>query len=379
MLFARPLLAITLVLTVMGSAAPADARGAADGVGHGRSSTGQAATASARPDRVPARPSHPGRPDPQPEPEPDPQAEPEPDPQPEPEPEPEPDPAAPIRFGLTTGTAWSQGEFDHVAALAGERASWLLYYADFGQELRHLELEQIQLAGAEPILTWEPFDHTGGVEQPTYRLQRIVDGAFDDYLARSARTLRDWGQPVTLRFAHEMNGDWYPWSELVNGNRPGQYVAAYRHVHRVFAEQGATNVRWMWSPNVEYPGSAPLAGLYPGHDVVDVIGLDGYNWGSSQPGTTWRSPAEVFDPTMAILRQLSPGTPIVLAEVASTEHGGDKAAWNGELFAWMAAQPDLEGFVWFHLDKETDWRIDSSPASASAFRAGLTQLRAGGR
>jgi hypothetical protein len=45
----------------------------------------------------------------------------------------------------------------------------------------------------------------------------------------------------------------------------------------------------------------------------------------------------------------------------------------------MATQPDLAGFVWFQLDKETDWRIDSSRSSTTAFRDGLARLRQTGR
>jgi beta-mannanase len=136
----------------------------------------------------------------------------------------------------------------------------------------------------------------------------------------------------------------------------------------------------MWSPNVEFPGSQPLEGLYPGTDYVDVVGIDGYNWGSSQGSQqTWQRPDEIFDATMATVRRLAPGTPIVLAEVASAELGGDKAVWNAQLFDWMAAQPDLAGFVWFQLDKETDWRIDSSRSSTAAFHEGLARLRQAGR
>ncbi|MEQ7739105.1 hypothetical protein, partial [Escherichia coli] len=70
-----------------------------------------------------------------------------------------------------------------------------------------------------------------------------------------------------------------------------------------------------------------------------------------------------------------PGKPILVAETASTEVGGSKAAWNTDLVSYLAAQPDVMGFVWFNLQKEADWRINSSDASASALKSALLARR----
>jgi beta-mannanase len=67
-----------------------------------------------------------------------------------------------------------------------------------------------------------------------------------------------------LRFAAEMNGDWLPWSEGVNGNRAGDYVAVWRHVRARFRHAGADNAIWVWNPIATYEGSTPLRGLFPG-------------------------------------------------------------------------------------------------------------------
>ncbi|MDQ0870290.1 hypothetical protein QFZ70_002763 [Arthrobacter sp. V1I9] len=42
---------------------------------------------------------------------------------------------------------------------------------------------------------------------------------------------------------------------------------------------------------------------------------------------------------------------------------------------YLAAQPDVMGFAWFHLQKEADWRINSSPSSAFALNAALLARR----
>jgi beta-mannanase len=283
---------------------------------------------------------------------------------------------APLRFGVTTpGGPLATAELDQVARISGEQPSVVLWYADFTTEAPVDALHAVQGRGATPLITWEPWRAGGGVNQPGYALARIASGAHDAYLRRWARALRSFGGPVMLRFAHEMNGDWCPWSEAVNGNRPSDYVAAWRHVHAVFSAAGASNVTWVWSPNVVYPGSTPLTGLFPGDDVVDVVAIDGYNWGTTRPGMTWTTPADLFGPTLAQARTVAPGKPLMIAETASAEAGGSKAAWIQELFTWLRTQPDVRTVVWFHHQKETDWRIDSSPGSAAAFAAGLAAWR----
>ncbi len=65
----------------------------------------------------------------------------------------------------------------------------------------------------------------------------------------------------------------------------------------------------------------------------------------------------------------------MLGEVASAEQGGSKAAWTTSLFRLLAAHPEVVAFTWFDLDKETDWRVESSASSVRSFRAGLAARR----
>ena len=284
-----------------------------------------------------------------------------------------------LRFGVTTpGGPSATDELDAVTATVGEAPSIVLSYADFTREPDVAGLEAVTARGAVPLVTWEPWVAGGGRVQPAHALDRITAGDHDAYLRRWAEALKAFGRPVLLRFAHEMNGDWYPWAEGVNGNGPGDHAAAWRHVHAVFAAVGTPEVSWVWSPNVPYAGSVPLDGLYPGADVVDAVALDGYNWGASLPWGGWTSPQALFDPGLAELRRLAPGLPVLIAETASGELGGSKPDWVRDLVAHLAAQPDVTALVWFDHLKETDWRIASTPESAAALRAALLQRRSTG-
>lgn len=277
--------------------------------------------------------------------------------------------AVPVGVTVPWGPVDAQRLADTTAVLRHVPA-YLEWYTGFGEAPDVAKLQAVTDAGSVPVVTWEPWVWTAGVDQPAYALDRVTAGDFDPYLAQWADALAAWDRPVLLRFAHEMNGDWYPWSAGVNGNTAADYVDAWRHVHDVFAAHGADDVRWVWAPNVVYPGSTPLTALYPGDAYVDVLGVDGYNWGTSVSWGSWVSGRQVFEQTFAELRALAPSKPLLVTETASSELGGSKAAWVEDLITWSAGQ-GLLGIIWFDENKETDWRMASSPESAAAFGIAL--------
>lgn len=277
---------------------------------------------------------------------------------------------AALRLGIINPGGPLRGdELDRIESQLGERASLAVIYKDFDQPVPIAELDAAAARGSTTLLTWEPWRAGAGVVQPAFTSESITSGAHDAYITEWARSLAAWGKPVMLRYGHEMNGNWYPWAERVNGNTDGSYVQAYRHVHDIFAAAGASNVSWVWNPNV--PNAVPMSVVYPGSNYVDIAALDGYNWGTTQPWSSWQTPQQLFGGGLNELRSLAPGKPIVIGEVASAEAGGSKADWNRDLIDYLAAQSDVTGFLWFDLNKEVDWRIDSSPQSVSAFAAAL--------
>jgi len=232
-----------------------------------------------------------------------------------------------------------------------------------------------------PILTWQSFADWKNGADPNFALSTILSGAHDAQIAAWVAAAKAYGKPLYIRFDHEMNGDWYPWGQGVNGNTPAQFVAAWKYVVNKFRSGGATNVRWVWSPaeiNVDpangFPaGQYPLTGLYPGDAYVDMVGMDGYNFGTSGQGTAgWRSFTTVFGATYAAIRALAPSKPIYIAETNCAEAGGDKAAWITSAFLTEipASFPALIGVVWFDAFGTFDplWAITTSPSALSAYR-----------
>jgi Glycosyl hydrolase family 26 len=224
------------------------------------------------------------------------------------------------------------------------------------------------LAGGRiPLVTWEPWTNSIGIP-----LDDIINGVHDTMIQTRAQSAKNVGGTFFLRWGHEMNGNWYPWDGFHNGANaagPAKYVSAYRHIHDIFTAAGATNVLWVLCPNSDnVPNDAwnQWSAYYPGDSYVDWMGVDGYNWGDILPASGWRPFSMIFGtlyPTMA-----ATGKPILISETSSAEAGGDKAAWiAGILPALRSSFPAIKGLVWFHINKETVWTVDSTPASAAAF------------
>ncbi len=271
-----------------------------------------------------------------------------------------------------SGAPWHPAKIDEFSTTAGTPPSVVMWYQDWAhrgiKEFDRNKMDAVVSRGAMPMVTWEPWDHTKGMLQPNYTLQSINCGKRDAYIRQWARDSAAWGKPFYLRFAHEMNGNWNSWSPGVNGNTAPQYVSAWRRIHDIFRHEGAKNVRWVWSPNVEYNGSTPFANVYPGDAYVHWVGMDGYNWGTTQSWSSWMGLAEVFGPSYDKLADMT-NKPMMIAETASTELGGDKAAWirQGLLNEVPSRFPRIRAVVWFDENKETDWRVNSSRASLAAY------------
>ena len=262
------------------------------------------------------------------------------------------------------GGAWQPQKIAELEAAVGRELDIVQWFNSWRYDFEARPVEDALLAGRTPLITWQP---------NTQSLADIANGKHDDYLRTWAVGIREVGRDaaargladeVYLRPFPEMNGDWIPW----NGDPEG-LIAAWRHMVELFAAEGAGNVRWVWSPNItDWPRveENKLERYYPGGDYVDIIGLDGYNWGDTQVWSTWQSFEAIY--TVPYKRVSALGSePIWLTEIASAESGGNKALWIKEMLD-NRAFPRVEAVVWFHERKEADWRANSSKRAAKAFR-----------
>ncbi|MBU4376167.1 MAG: discoidin domain-containing protein [Candidatus Omnitrophica bacterium] len=229
------------------------------------------------------------------------------------------------------------------------------------------------------------------------RLLEIINGDFDSYIQNWAFEAKAYGKPLWVCFDGEMNGDWHNGSGAANGGAtldgygdptkpdgPEIYIDAWRHIHDIFEAVGADNVAWVWSVNnSDWPREPwnKFQNYYPGDDYVDWLGVDGYNWNRVEYAG-WQSFQQVFDNqedeysnSFNRLRAISTEKPIIIAEFACAHelkaNGKRKREWITETFNLLeTTYPYVKCFIWFDMDKEENWLIDS--AGNEAPRAALS-------
>jgi mannan endo-1,4-beta-mannosidase len=201
------------------------------------------------------------------------------------------------------------------------------------------------------------------IEPESVTLASIVTGRWDSYLRSYALAVRAFGHPVILSFGHEMNGTWYRWG---SGHvSPAVFVAAWRHVVQVFRLEQASNAVWAWTVNSVNAGSDALGQWWPGASWVNLVGIDGYYYRSSD---TFGS---VFGRTIAKIRTFS-SAPVLITETAVGDTP-DRVQQITALIAGVRAA-HLVGMVWFDRAQHQgvlhqDWRLEDDPAGLAAFRA----------
>jgi mannan endo-1,4-beta-mannosidase len=284
----------------------------------------------------------------------------------------EPAPTRDIDWGLYR-IYWSGRDYvEDMARMVARHPTppdYVMFYRDLGHlRFPRKAVDAIRSIDATPVVslelgTWH--------DERSRQLPRLLSGAFDEDLEAWAAAARSEGGRVLLRFGFEMNGDWFSW----NGS-PEDFVAAWRHAHEIFRSVGAENVEWVWSPNVVSIPDVPANDMhlyYPGDDVVDRIGLDGYNFGEEHDEWHhWQMFGEVFDTVLDDMVAHYPGKPILIAETGSAPGApGQKAAWIRDAWRTLGQHPAVDGAIWFDLDKrregEPNWRIDAEPDALQAF------------
>lgn len=293
-------------------------------------------------------------------------------------------PGLPLWGVALDGNPLTRERLDKVEAQTGFPFQIVVFFLQWTSNLHQdnfpiESLAAIRERGSIPCITWEPMFYENG-HAVTINWQRIVNGDYDPYLTTFARQAREFGNPLIIRLAHEMNLNHYHWgttSDEYNKESPEIYKRIYRHVVDLFKKEGANNVLWAFSPNAE---SVPapdtdkknswnrVENYYPGHTYVDILGMDGYNWGPARTlekdgwQSRWQRFDELFGMLYRELRNLAPSKPIIVFETASVAVGGDKKKWLEEALS-ISSTWNLSGLVWFEVDKEFDWRLASGIAS----------------
>lgn len=241
---------------------------------------------------------------------------------------------------------------------------WPLKWDGFGDG--HTPSERVHERGAIVMKTI-------GLDSPGI-LAKILAGTEDAAIVKWAYEARAFGHPMFLRPFWEANGDWYAWG------RSSEYVAAWRYLHRIISAV-AKNVSFVYCPNVIYDGPSGeyLTSMFPGTDVVDWMGMDGYSSASPIKNVGWKTGRTLYKATYEALQALHPTAPVMICESAASETGGSKPVWLRNLLDHALPEdfPRVKAYVYFNwniieqpANERIDWPIESTEASTAAYKAG---------
>jgi mannan endo-1,4-beta-mannosidase len=255
---------------------------------------------------------------------------------------------------------------------AGKNVKTVSTYLTVGHALDPKLVALARKKGVRLLISWLPDKGKDTAKAPGFRLSAIAAGKFDPDLKLLAKQIKSLKKGAIVRPMPDPNTPWYAWSGTVNGNRPGDYVRAWKHVRKVLVKTAGKKVKLLWSV---YGRSVPdnkanaISVYFPGAKQVDLVGADAYNFGNAQ-GLTWTTPADLFAPAYGTLQKLAKKKPFWISETGSTAKGGDKGAWIGALGQLGKTMPKLAGVVWYDVrDSTGDFRVPRSGAAAAAFKA----------
>jgi beta-mannanase len=238
----------------------------------------------------------------------------------------------------------------------GKKPYLVMVFVDWGAYIDEQVIKDVYAQDCVLFVTWEPWR---AARKKRINCNKILSGKYDRYIKSFAGRLKKIKKKVFLRFGHEMNGNWYPWSGIKIGQE--RYKAIYRYVKDTFDSEGVENIEWVFSINWEnIPRKNDYSLYYPGDSYVDYIGIDGYNWGKTQSWSRWMGFKDIF-----FKRYKEIGArfqkPVLISEFGCADKGGDKAVWIKDALRAIKKMKEVKGFVLFNVDKEADWRfrIDS--------------------
>ena len=275
---------------------------------------------------------------------------------------PVPVPASPLVGVYEPGVPGSWSQIAEFTSATGVRPRIVVYYSPWNEAFSTSFAQAALDHNAYVLVQLQPKGVT---------LASIVAGGSDAYLRSYADAVVAFGHPVILSFGHEMNGTWYSWG--YGHAPPATFVAAWRHVVRVFRTAGAANVTWLWTVNSIAGASSALSQWWPGAAWVDWTGVDGYYFRATD---TFGS---VFGPAIADIRTFS-SAPLLIAETA-VGTTPNRESQISALFAGVRAD-GLAGVVWFDETQHAglyhqDWRLEGDPSAVASFTAAANSLSGG--
>jgi hypothetical protein len=219
------------------------------------------------------------------------------------------------------------------------------------------------------VFSWAPVIWSTG---QMYSWEDISSGGLDQsVIIPEAMRLKDSGTTVFLSLFPEADA-----TAGTSQGSPSQFVAAWRHVHNLFAELKVRNVVWVWTTTGYLPHTSTIAAMYPGNSYVDWIGYDPYNYFSCR-NSPWRSFSQTIGPFYEWLSSRHYGKPIMLTEYGTSADPANpdlEVSWYQGIKATIKKYSGIKALnLWNSATTQCDFTLSnqSTQGQAAYRQAGL--------
>ncbi len=272
------------------------------------------------------------------------------------------------RFGFFSSRLWEDYENNlrEEIKVFGAVPGYILWYLQMGEGFPLQVAESNKQLGIYTVINQDLKSDQFSPEENNGILKEIISGKWDEYFKKLACQSRDLNMKIYYRFGYEMNGEWFSW-----GKKSKLFVKAWRHTKKIFEKEKADNVLWIFSPSVvwgEQTFEKDVDPYYPGKDYVDIVALDGYNFGDLHDQYhRWESFEKVYANSIAGL--MSYGKPMWIAEIGCPSDSR-RHYWLRDFLDFFDSNNCFEVFLWFneHKSGEPNFRIDADKESLRIFR-----------
>lgn len=290
--------------------------------------------------------------------------------------------------------------FDSPDTYAGFKASvgtapavWSVWadWADGNSSFPTDVVNQLRADGTVPLIFWQPVGTNRPPGHPTapplqescgVDYSKIISGKWDTYIHQWAQQAVGMGR-ILVRFAHEMDGGWFPFGVTRCQNTADKFKTMWKHVVKIFRTEGATNVKFVWSP---LNASTKAKALYPGNKWVDYVGFTSFNWGSYK-NTSWKNMINGVKSVTNGLKSYAGTKPWILAETGSipTQPGHSRPSWLTTGYNAIYSQiPNIKIIMYFNVDMtnlahhQPNWQLNTAD-DLNAYRSLLSSKKFQGK
>lgn len=234
------------------------------------------------------------------------------------------------------------------------------HYIPWGDTFQFKNLKKVLNQNKHtPIISWEPWSNDFSFSKSRKQYQEnknifkhILQGDFDNYIKQTAFAFKNYRKTVYLRFAHEFDNPFYPWSQSGN-NTAEEFKKAWVYIWNIYKELGVDNVKWVWNPWK----SEAIDLYYPGDTYVDYVGLTALNYGKQPSFDHWYAPFKNALTSQGIQK------PVILAEFGSLANNTNQTTWINQGVESIADNyPEINHLVIFNssIDRNVPEQLDTS-------------------